>query len=309
MRKLQRFATVAALAVAALSGAFTSAHAKYATPSARIVTATRSSITLEITAGQSGAPGGFTVQWMHGADYLAHGWDPIYSYVYICDLYGTPTWNTLPGDGSFTVGPGGVVTAELGDMFDETGVYADNTDYFEAGSDYVFRVKAVGDANDTESDFSSTQAGSTQPTGDDCTFTLGYWKTHGPSPCVSGNNTNVWPVAGLTLGNNFYTDAQLCAILQMPAGGNGLLILAHQLIAAKLNIANGANPTPVAADIAAADAIIGNLNPLTDTLPASAADPYAHNLDNFNNGLTSVPHCGETPAHKSTWGSVKVRYH
>jgi hypothetical protein len=310
MLRLPRFATVAALAVAALSGAFTQAHAKYDTPSARIVTATRSSITLEITAGQSGAPAGFSVQWMRGADYAQHGWDPIYSYVYVCDLYGTPTWNTLPGDGSFAVGPGGVVTAELGDMFDETGVYTDNYNYYDPAMDYVFRVRAVGDANNTESDFSLTQSGSTSPTGSDCTFTIGYWKNHGPGDCSGGGNANAWPVASLTIGCQVYTAAELCALLNTSAGGNGLLQLMHQLIAAKLNIANGADGSPVAADIAAGDAILCGYAKLPGpTAPPSAVQPYAQNLDNYNNGLTTVPHCGQTPAQKSTWGSVKVRYH
>jgi hypothetical protein len=35
------------------------------------------------------------------------------------------------------------------------------------------------------------------------------------------------------------------AILDNPARGNGLMILAHQLIAAKLNIANGADASEV----------------------------------------------------------------
>jgi len=42
-----------------------------------------------------------------------------------------------------------------------------------------------------------------------------------------------------------YQAAELMAILDDPARGNGLVILTHQLIAAKLNIANGADPSAV----------------------------------------------------------------
>jgi len=73
--------------------------------------------------------------------------------------------------------------------------------------------------------------------GSPCTYTQGYWRTR----------PNAWPVTSLALGAVTYQAAQLTAILDNPAQGNGLVILAHQLIAAKLNIANGADPTDVAA--------------------------------------------------------------
>lgn len=55
------------------------------------------------------------------------------------------------------------------------------------------------------------------------------------------------------------SDQQLLQILNDPAQGNGLIILAHQLIAAKLNIAHGADPADAAQAIADADAMIGSL--------------------------------------------------
>ncbi len=72
-----------------------------------------------------------------------------------------------------------------------------------------------------------------------CTYTQGFWKNHGPNP--SGNNQNEWPVTSLTLGSVSYSDLELESILNTPVGGNGLISLAHQLIAAKLNVANGAS--------------------------------------------------------------------
>ena len=90
-----------------------------------------------------------------------------------------------------------------------------------------------------------------------CTYTQGYWKNHGPTP--RGNNSNEYPVTSLTLGANSYTDVQLELILRSAVKGNGLISLAHQLIAAKLNIANGSDPSTIQGTIAEADALIATL--------------------------------------------------
>ena len=83
-----------------------------------------------------------------------------------------------------------------------------------------------------------------------CVLTQGYWKNH----------ASAWPVSSLTLGTVNYTKAQLLAILGAPVKGNGLIDLAHQLIAAKLNSAKGACVTlDVSNAIAASDLLIGAL--------------------------------------------------
>ena len=134
-----------------------------------------------------------------------------------------------------------------------------------------------------------------------CTFTQGYWKNH----------PGVWPVPSLTLGTVAYTQAQLLAIFGQPAAGNGLISLAHQLIAAKLNIANGADPTAISATILAADALIGGLvvPPVgAGFLAPASTSALTQALDDYNNGLTGPGHCGETPARTATWGQVKTLY-
>jgi hypothetical protein len=80
-------------------------------------------------------------------------------------------------------------------------------------------------------------------------YTQGFWKNH----------SDVWPLQSLTLGAVSYSESQLLQILNHPAQGNGLVILAHQLIAAKLNIANGADPTLVQQTVIDADSMIGGL--------------------------------------------------
>jgi hypothetical protein len=118
-------------------------------------------------------------------------------------------------------------------------------------------------------------------------------------------------VAGLTLGTVFYTQAELLQILNTPVSGNGLVSLAHQLIVAKLNIANGANSGTVAATIAAADAQIGAL--VVPSVGAGYLSPASTSsktqiLDDFNNGIIGPGHCEDTSSKGTTWGKIKSIY-
>jgi hypothetical protein len=61
------------------------------------------------------------------------------------------------------------------------------------------------------------------------------------------------------LGAISYPVEQLVAILNTPASDNGLIALAHQVIAAKLSIATGADGSAVTATIAAADGVMDGL--------------------------------------------------
>jgi hypothetical protein len=109
-------------------------------------------------------------------------------------------------------------------------------------------------------------------------------------------------VTELQLGNTTYTQDQLLAILHEPVRGNGILILAHQEIAAKLNIANGADGSCIQDTLAAADALIGDLviPPIGDGyLRPQDAAPLAGILGDFNEGGMCAPACAEgspTPA-------------
>jgi hypothetical protein len=84
------------------------------------------------------------------------------------------------------------------------------------------------------------------------------------------------------------------AILDNPARGNGLVILAHQLIAAKLNIANGADPSVVEQTIADADAMIAALviPPIGNGyLPPSQTGNLTETLTEYNEGTIGPGHC------------------
>ena len=86
--------------------------------------------------------------------------------------------------------------------------------------------------------------------GDTCPLGQGFWKNH-PS---------AWPVGALMLGGQTYSERELLRVLRMPIGGSpgsdASLILARQLIAAKLNIANGSDPTAIPATVADADRLL-----------------------------------------------------
>lgn len=297
MSRLLSFAAVAAALV--LSTAAPSFADRYDTPIINVVDASRASITLEVTAGATGLPAGFSIDWMTQQAFLLGGWNGAGNYY--CTLNGTPTWNTWPGATTYRLGPYETARIEIGDMFDETGIATDYNVELDFGVNYVFRGYADGDANGEASYYTSTILASTLG-GVGCTFTQGYWKNH----------TEDWPVfATMTLGTVNYTPAQLLSILNTPAAGNGILILAHQLITAKLNGLNGADLTPVAGAIATADGLIGGLviPPVgAGFLAPGTVSATATTLDNYNNGKTTVPHCGETPATQSTWGTLKSRY-
>jgi len=134
------------------------------------------------------------------------------------------------------------------------------------------------------------------PASGGCTYTQGYWKNHGPVGCASGNNTNHWAVDNLDLGNVNYTDGELCSIFKTPVKGNGLVSLSHQLIAAKLNAANGASLPTIASDaIADADALIGDLvvPPVGGGYLAPATTSFLTGLlGSYNEGLLEgTVHC------------------
>jgi cysteine-rich repeat protein len=94
-------------------------------------------------------------------------------------------------------------------------------------------------------------------------------------------------VSSLELGSVAYTKDELLAIFATPVRGNGLVSLAHQLIAAKLNVAAGADDAEIAAAIAEADALIGGrvVPPVGDgRLAPDQASALVEELDAFNNG-------------------------
>lgn len=249
----------------------------------------QASITIQFTAGTYGAPNGFSLQWMKKSDFDLYGW-PSGTSGLLCDAGFSGSANLS----RYNLAAGESVTVVVGDFLFDNGASTSCTDPLECGTTYVFRAFAHANDDYQKSDWSANLEASTLSCTEvpACTYTQGYWKTHGPVPV--GENTNTWPVTSLTLGSVSYTDLQLLAIFNTAAAGNGLLALAHQLIAAKLNLANGTDPTSIAATVAAADALIASLvvPPVgTGYLAPAVTSSLTTLLDNYNNGATGPGHC------------------
>jgi len=259
--------------------------------------------TITVTAGPSGLPNGFAVRWMDRSTYLSNGgvWpQDVTSEMGAADFTGYPTLNTFGGQyTTFKLGPNQSVKVEVGDLLQETGVEGTKSE-LEYGETYYFIAIGLDENGNVASDLSATVSGTTTES-TNCTYTVGYWKTH----------PEEWPVNGLVLGSVAYTNAELLSILMQPVEGNGLVSLAHQLIAAELNVAAGADPSAASAAMASAHALIGPLvvPPVgTDTLPPSTTSSLTQTLDDYNNGVIGPGHCGAVPAKESTWGGVKSLY-
>jgi hypothetical protein len=103
-------------------------------------------------------------------------------------------------------------------------------------------------------------------------------------------------VQQLMLGNVLYTQAQLLEILDEPVQSNGLVALAHQEIATKLNLALG-GPECIQPVLDQVDAIIGNL--VVPPIGAGSLQPcnvsgYVDTLAKYNEGTLpgcSMNHC------------------
>jgi len=258
---------------------------------------------LTVTVGPTGAPNGFTIRWMDQSTYFANGGQfPVEPTLGEgkASFTGEPTLNTFGGQyTSFQLGPNESIEIEIGDLFDETGVTGTRGE-LEDGVRYYYAAFANDESGSAASGLSVTVNGSTTES-TNCTYTIGYWKTH----------PNAWPVDSLFLGSVSYTKAELLSILGTSVGGNGLISLAHQLIAAKLNIAQGADPSAATAAINAADALIGTL--VVPPIGAGYLDPsdtsaLTQILDDYNNGITGPGHCGTVATEPATWGQVKALY-
>jgi hypothetical protein len=122
-----------------------------------------------------------------------------------------------------------------------------------------------------------------------CTLTQGFWKTH----------PEAWRVQIMIVGGQEYDQEQLIGILSAAPRGDATYILAKQLIAAQLNVLNGADSSGVATLINEAEAwlIAQGLGSWPTGDARTVGTDLAGQLDDFNNGLSGVPHCedGATP--------------
>ncbi len=150
------------------------------------------------------------------------------------------------------------------------------------------------DSKTTHSDGTSVEI-YTCPCGGGCTLTIGYWKTH--AGFTGKNPDRVTQYLPISLGSYSVDDAAEAVLILSFQGqaSNGINKLMAQLLAAKLNIANGADGSAVASTIADADAFLMTHNSSSWGSLTKAQQKQVLQwmtiLDNYNNGLIGPGHC------------------
>lgn len=135
----------------------------------------------------------------------------------------------------------------------------------------------------------------TCPCGGGCTLTIGYWKTH--AGFTGRNPDRVTQYLPISLGSTVVSSAsQAVDILSFQGNAsNGINKLMAQLLAAKLNIANGADGSAVSSVISAADAFLSTYGPSSWTSLSKAQQKqvlqWMSTLDSYNNGYIGPGHC------------------
>jgi len=130
------------------------------------------------------------------------------------------------------------------------------------------------------------------PGGPSCTLTQGYWKQH-PEDWDDAADGRPF----LTTDAFYNSGVSNLTIMKMPPkGGNAYEILAHQYIAALLNL-NGASAGVAEVDDALAGATDYFLNevagiPHPQEPTRSQLISWAATLDNYNRGIIGPGHCG-----------------
>src|ERR1043166_1083372 len=211
-RSLQKkflFACTVLLGITLLSAATAVAgptpKCKLDVPTVTCIGSTPSSITLQICAGASGAPGGISIHWSTCAQYAANGNtipDPSGGGFAIslsgnCQQSGS-TWNLASGRCKTIVINGNTLVTAAAEGCGSSG----NTADLACATCYVFQVFAHEDPGVcNKSDLSAAQFCNTAPCPEgNCTLTWGFWKTHGPAGCNPPGKHNLWPASTLTTG-------------------------------------------------------------------------------------------------------------
>lgn len=156
-----------------------------------------------------------------------------------------------------------------------------------------FRLAAVSVALAVAAVVAPAHADSLTPASD-CRFTQGYWQNRAQN--AGDFTTDIW----LSLRDQSFYQSGLTygQVLVVAPRGNAYWILAHQLVAAQANYANGADPTgDTAAALTRADEILSAYTPQqiaalpkTDPLRQELIQ-LANTLDDWNNGLIGTGLC------------------
>lgn len=148
------------------------------------------------------------------------------------------------------------------------------------------------------------------PDDDICHYTPGYWKNHPEN----------WPVMDLEVGGVMYTQAELLDIFDWPTRGDITIILFHHLVAAKLNVLNGADDAIDVSITAGDDFLVANPLGSKPKQPAKGEGEMIKDaLADYNEMgcpddpmpvmmKTLAPELEPAPEAGDSWGAVKSLY-
>lgn len=128
-----------------------------------------------------------------------------------------------------------------------------------------------------------------------CTLTQGYWKTHSSyGPAAHPDDT--WNLVGGPDATFFLSGQTYLQVLNTAVKGNAYYILAHQYIAAELNMLAGAYLGEVEEEFDDAADLLAMYTPAQVKSNKSVSALFTSLgglLDDFNNGIIGPGHCGE----------------
>jgi hypothetical protein len=131
-----------------------------------------------------------------------------------------------------------------------------------------------------------------------CTLTQGYWKTHSEyGPASKPDET--WAEVGGPDATFFLSGQTYLEVLNTPVKGNPYYTLAHQYIAAELNMLAGVYVRDIEGKLDTAMQLFNTFTPEeTDALKNNDNNKklfksLAGVLDDFNNGIIGPGHCGD----------------
>jgi hypothetical protein len=244
-------------------------------PTINCINATETTITLQITAGASGAPYGFSVQWVKLEDYpmlecgATGGTGPQH------DLWGgyvvdpcAVSLSGVPGCSYFNLPANSSVTIDIGSLDDKIcglSLSSCGASALLCGTDYVFRAFAHGGSAWNRSPYTGNLCCFTEDCGGYvCGYSQGYY-----------TQQHQYEIIPLTIGGREYSHDELLSTLERAVGGpnsgcapgqgdNSLVKLAHQLITTMLNEAQHNSSPPPDCDVDAANAMLNGYDITTD---------------------------------------------
>jgi hypothetical protein len=212
-----------------------------------------------------------------------------------------------PGDTGDDIDLGTVCVGDL-DEGEWTDEYVIEVGPYEVCDEYTFtnRVDLVttDDDNDTdEADYATYTIVVTVPCPTGCTLTQGYWKTHNDSFHGGAPTDETWELIGPLAENEifFLSGQTYYQVMWTAPKGNAYYNLAHQYIAAELNLLDGADGSAIATAFASATTLFETYTPAqiaalkgpTGKELRSQFIGLAGTLGSYNEGLIGPGHCDE----------------